>query len=319
MFLWIEACRFDVDDDRQVAAEAGCQWGVCLSHVSMQMLGKRNQYSLNSKTKLEYAMFLAFGMTQIGGERMYNNPYKSMTLWRLAIVFLAAAMMNGCATQGDSRDPWEPFNRGVFQFNDTLDKYMMQPIAKGYQWVTPEFVDQGVTNFFDNLNDIAVTANDLFQFKFKQSGQDVARLLINSTLGIGGFVDVATEIGLVKHNEDFGQTLAIWGVPYGPYLVLPFLGPSSPRDAIGTAADGFMNPLSYTPLFPVRIGFFSLKTIDFRADNLSATEILDEAALDRYAFMRNAYFQRREYLIYDGEPPLDDEFEDFEKELEEEM
>ncbi len=232
-------------------------------------------------------------------------------------VFLVALFLAGCATQGDSRDPWEPFNRGVFKFNDTLDRYMMKPVAKGYQWITPDFIDQGVSNFFDNLNDIAVTANDLFQFKFKQGGQDAARLLVNTTVGIGGVVDVASRVGLDKHEEDFGQTLAVWGVPYGPYLVLPFLGPSSPRDAVGTAADGFMNPLSYT-IFPVKIGLYGLRTIDFRADNLSATEILDEAALDRYAFMRNAYFQRRDYLIYDGEPPLEEEFEEFEQELEEE-
>jgi len=276
------------------------------------------QYSLNSKSGAEYAMFLSF-FAQSGVRVMDNNLEKSMTPWRRVVVLLATLALNGCATQGDSRDPWEPFNRGVFKFNDTLDTYMMKPIAKGYQWITPEFVDQGVTNFFDNLNDIAVTANDLFQFKFKQGGQDMARLLLNTTLGIGGIVDVATEVGLVKHNEDFGQTLAVWGVPYGPYLVLPFLGPSSPRDAVGSAADGFMNPISYTPLFTVSIGLYGLKTIDFRADNLSATEILDEAALDKYAFMRNAYFQRREYLVYDGEPPLDDEFEKFEQELEEEL
>ncbi len=277
------------------------------------------QYSLNSKSSAEYAMFLSF-LDAVWCPRMNNNNLeKPMSLWRWVVVLLATLVLNGCATQGDSRDPWEPFNRGMFKFNDTLDTYMMKPIAKGYQWVTPEFVDQGVTNFFDNLNDIAVTANDLFQFKFKQGGQDMARLLLNTTLGIGGLVDVATEVGLVKHNEDFGQTLAVWGVPYGPYLVLPFLGPSSPRDAVGSAADGFMNPISYTPLWAVRIGFFGVKTIDYRADNLSATEILDEAALDKYAFMRNAYFQRREYLIYDGEPPLDDEFEKFEQELEEEL
>lgn len=249
---------------------------------------------------------------------MHNNIYKTLLLGRLTAFSLLLTVLTGCATHGDSRDPWEPFNRGMFTFNDTLDTYMMKPIAEGYQWITPDFVDQGVTNFFHNLTDISVTANDLFQFKFKQGGQDAARLLINTTVGVGGLIDVASEIGLDKHHEDFGQTLAVWGVPYGPYLVLPFLGPSSPRDAAGTVADGFMNPISYTPLFPVRIGLYSLKTIDLRADNLSASEILDEAALDRYAFIRNAYFQRREFLIYDGEPPLGDEFEEFEKELEEE-
>ncbi len=235
---------------------------------------------------------------------------------RFGAILVLVVALTGCASNGDPRDPLEPFNRRMQTFNDTMDEYLMKPVAKGYQWVTPEFVDQGVSNFFSNLKDISVTVNDLLQFKVKQSGQDAARLLVNTTVGVAGLVDVASHLGLEKHEEDFGQTLAVWGVPNGPYLVLPFLGPSSPRDAAGSIADGFMNPISYTvPL--ARFGLYGIRTIDFRADNLEATEVLDEAALDRYAFIRNAYFQRREYLINDGEIPIDEEFEEFEKELEE--
>lgn len=243
---------------------------------------------------------------------------KKILLWlKLGLWVVSWTMISGCATHGDPRDPIEPFNRGVQKFNDTLDDYVMKPLAKGYQWVTPDFVDQGVTNFFNNLGDIAVTFNDLLQFKFKHGGQDAARLALNTTLGVGGLVDVAARLGLERHEEDFGQTLAVWGVPDGPYLVLPFLGPTTPRDALGSVADGFLNPISYTVL-PARVGLYGLKTVDMRADSLKETEVLDEAALDRYSFIRNAYFQRREYLVYDGEPPLrEEEFEEFEKELEE--
>ncbi len=241
---------------------------------------------------------------------------KAMTTKSLLspVMIMVLFVLTGCASNGDPRDPLEPFNRGMQKFNDTMDDYVMKPVAKGYQWMTPAFVDQGITNFFSNMGDIAVTVNDLLQFKLKHSGQDAARFLVNTTVGVGGLVDVASKIGLEKHHEDFGQTLAVWGVPEGFYLVLPFMGPSTPRDAVGSVADGFMNPISYT-VFPARIALYGVKTIDMRADLLSASEILDEAALDRYEFIRNAYLQRREYLIYDGEPPIEDDFEEFEKEL----
>ena len=210
----------------------------------------------------------------------------------------------GCATTAkDPQDPLEGWNRGVQTFNDNLDNYAMKPIAKGYQWITPSFVDQGVSNFFSNINDIGVTINDLLQFKISQTGLDGSRFIVNSIAGVCGLVDVAAMIDLPKHNEDFDQTMGVWGMPTGPYLVLPFFGPSSPRGVGGLIGDAAMNPISYLDSGVISSGLFALNAIDLRADNLSAEKIASEAAVDRYAFFKSAYFQQREYLINDGNMP----------------
>ena len=213
-------------------------------------------------------------------------------------------MLAGCATVAkDPKDPLEGWNRGVQSFNDDLDDYAMKPIAKGYRWITPSFVDRGVTNFFSNINDIGVTINDLLQFKISQTGMDGARFIVNTIAGIAGFVDVAEMIDLPKHNEDFDQTMGVWGVPTGPYLVLPFFGPSSPRGVGGLIGDAAMNPISYIDSGIITGGLFALNAADLRADNLSTERIATEAAIDRYAFFKSAYFQQREYLINDGNMP----------------
>jgi len=219
--------------------------------------------------------------------------------------------LTGCATatKHDPRDPWEGWNRGVQKFNDTLDDYVMKPVSEGYQRVTPSFVDRGITNFFSNVDDIGVIANDLLQFKLLQTGQDTGRFLVNTVLGVGGFVDVASKFDLPKHNEDTDQTLGAWGVPSGPYLVLPFIGPSTPRGAVGLAGDAVANPFNWVNPAAIPYGTGTLRMIDTRADLLSATKIVDEASVDRYEFIRNAYFQQRNYLIHDGNPPLDDALE----------
>ncbi|MEN8261820.1 MAG: VacJ family lipoprotein [Pseudomonadota bacterium] len=230
----------------------------------------------------------------------------------LSSLVLAAFItgLSGCATvANDPRDPWEGWNRGVQTFNDKVDQYAMKPVAKGYRWITPSFVDRGVTNFFSNIDDIGVTINDLLQFKLKQGGLDAGRFVVNTVAGVAGFVDVASMINLPKHNEDFGQTLGAWGVATGPYLVLPFFGPNSPRDTLGLVGDAAMNPVTYVDITGVRVGLFALKAIDTRADNLGTTEIADEAAVDRYEFYRDSYIQRRRYLVYDGNPPIDGEEE----------
>lgn len=216
------------------------------------------------------------------------------------------AILGGCATTSeDPQDPWEGWNRGVQVFNDNFDKYAMKPVAKGYQWIMPSFADRGVSNFFSNLNDIGVTLNDLLQGKLAQTGRDGSRLIVNTVVGLGGFVDVATSIDLPKHKEDFDQTLGVWGLPSGPYLVLPFLGSSTPRGVGGLIGDGAMNPISYLDSGVITSGLFAVNATDQRADNLDTERIASEAALDRYAFFKSAYFQQREYLINDGNMPED--------------
>ncbi|MDD5126031.1 VacJ family lipoprotein, partial [Methylovulum sp.] len=155
--------------------------------------------------------------------------------------------LSGCASTGN--DPWQGWNHGAQSFNDSIDRNVLKPLAQGYQWVTPKFVDDSVTNVFSNMNDIGVTINDLLQFKLLQSGMDFSRFLVNTTIGMGGLLDAGEMMGLHKHIEDFGQTLAVWGVPSGPYLVLPFYGPSSPRETLGLVGDAFLNPLTYLSIF----------------------------------------------------------------------
>jgi len=248
-----------------------------------------------------------------------KTKMKNKKLLRSSDLLLVVGLisgLSGCATTSeyaDERDPLQSVNRAVYEFNDALDEYALKPIAKGYQWVMPGFADRGVTNFFGNLDDVRVTINDLLQFKPGQAGEDGSRFLINTTLGIAGFMDVATGFGFEKHNEDFGQTLGVWGVPTGPYIVLPLFGPSSVRGAFGLAGDYAAAPVTYLVDWDAALALGAVALIDFRADNLSVTDLVDEAALDKYEFLRDGYFQHREYLIYDGNPPEDDD-EFFEEE-----
>lgn len=225
-------------------------------------------------------------------------------------------------TAKDDRDPMEGWNRDMQAFNDKLDSYVMKPVAQGYKKTMPTPVNQGITNFYNNVNDITVFGNDLLQFKFAQFGKDVARFMVNSTVGMVGFVDVASKMNLPRHDEDFDQTLAKWGLPSGPYVVLPFFGPSTPRGIFGLAGDTFSNPINWiNPMAGYTWGTTfngisgailasgALRLTDQRADLLSASKIMDEASVDRYEFIRNAYFQQRNYVVHDGNPPLDEELE----------
>ncbi len=233
-------------------------------------------------------------------------------LWRLAAAGAAAAALAGCATvrSPDPRDPWEPMNRATFEFNDGVDRVVLRPLAEGYRFVLPEPVRIGVRNFFENLRDPWIALNQLLQGKVEEALSDAWRFIANTTFGIGGIFDIATDMRMPKHNEDFGQTLAVWGVDFGPYLVLPILGPSSVRDGAGIAvASQVYLPWQLPKWLDVdhRVAWQnSLTVLDFvqtRANLLDATDLLEQAALDRYAFVRNAYFQRRRNLIYDGDPP----------------
>jgi len=234
---------------------------------------------------------------------------KNLSLTSLAI----SIALGGCASTGSNpNDEWQGWNQGAQSFNDTVDKAVLKPLAKGYEAITPDPVDEGVTNFFSNLNDIGVTVNDVLQLKFLQGGMDLSRFVINSTAGVAGFFDVAKLVDLPKHNEDFGQTLGFWGVPAGPYLVLPFAGPSSPRDFVGILGDALLNPLTYVSGFggvaanAATAGARLVDVTDTRAGLMTTEKVIDEGSVNRYDFIKNAYEQRREYLIHDGNPPSND-------------
>ena len=218
--------------------------------------------------------------------------------------FLFSAMLlslSGCATTGalDERDPWEGVNRGVYNFNNAADKYLLNHIANFYNFITPDFIDNGVTNFFDNLRQIPAIANDLLQLKFDKAVNDLSRFMINSSWGLLGFNDVVGN-NIPPGEEDFGQTLAHWGVGSGPYIVLPLLGPSSVRDATGFVADIFINPVTYIDNNDVTLGLFALSAVDIKSDLLSARDVIGEAAIDEYEFLKNAFFERRKVMINDG-------------------
>ncbi len=230
-----------------------------------------------------------------------------------AIALALAIGVPGCAsTKGPgSKDPWESFNRGSYKFNDTVDKAVLKPVAKAYRVVLPQFVRVGVTNFFSNIDDLRVIANQLLQAKFRRAGEDTGRFIINTTAGVLGFIDVATIWGVPKHNEDFGQTLGYWGVGTGPYVVLPFFGPSTVRDAAGLfTLDSTLSYWPYVDNMAARNSAYAIDTVNTRARLLDSEKILEEAALDPYAFLRDAYLQRRERLVYDGKPPKQELEED---------
>ena len=224
-----------------------------------------------------------------------------------AILTLLLVSLSGCATN-NPRDPLEPFNRGVYAFNDGLDTVVLKPVAQGYRAVLPQFVRTGIGNFFSNLDDITVFVNSVLQFKVAQAASDLGRFLINSTLGLLGFLDVATEAGLEKHNEDFGQTLGYWGIGSGPYLVLPFFGPSTFRDALGRWADSYTDVVWQQDHMRTRNQFTGLRIVDNRSRLLQTEDIIRPAAeIDEYAFIRDAYLQRRRNLVHDGNPPPEPE------------
>ena len=217
-------------------------------------------------------------------------------------------------------DPWEGFNRVVFRFNDTLDKYVLKPVAKGYVKVTPGPVQQGVSNFFSNVGEIPTIVNGLLQAKFAQAGLDSTRFLVNTTVGLLGFIDVASRLGLEKHNEDFGQTLGYWGVESGPYLVLPLLGPNTLRDSFGMIPDSYVSLYNTVDHDKTEYSIRAVDVVDMRAGLLEAEKLV---AGDKYTFFRNAYLQRREFLVNDGKLADDfleddmlfeDEFDPFEEE-----
>lgn len=225
---------------------------------------------------------------------------------RLLPALLAAAALSGCATtggSGDPRDPWESFNRKTYAFNDALDRAVLKPVARGYVKVVPGFAREGVNNFFDNLDDVGTSLNNFLQGKPRQGFSDAGRFVVNTVLGVFGLWDVATPMGLEKHNEDFGQTLGWWGVEPGPYLVLPLLGPSSLRDAPARIVDPAWYYSSKVDPESLYWTIWGVEKVRTRANLLQAESVLDQAALDKYTFIRDAWLQRRRNAVYDGNPP----------------
>lgn len=217
-----------------------------------------------------------------------------MNLRNTALALTAAGLITGCATGPDRKpgDPFEPMNRAIFTFNDNVDRYVAVPVAKGYQKVTPQPLRTAVSNFFSNLGDLTNAANALLQLKITDATEDVMRFTMNTVFGLGGLLDWATPAGLPKHHQDFGLTLGHWGIPSGPFLVLPLFGPSTVRDSMGLIVDVKFNPLNYMEP-AVRNPLYVLQFVSTRSDLLGATDLLQQAALDKYSFVRDAYTQQR--------------------------
>lgn len=224
---------------------------------------------------------------------------------RIALTVLLAAMvgLTGCATTANNpKDPFEGFNRAMFAVNEGIDA-VVKPVAKGYDAAAPLPVKVVIGNFFGNLWDLWTAANNLLQGKGQDAVSDVGRVLVNSTLGIGGAFDVASDMGLSKHSEDFGQTLGRWGVGDGPYFYWPVIGPRTTRDTAGWLVDNFYDPVRRVDNIPLRNSLAGIRLIDTRASLLPSDKVVDEAAFDRYNYIRDAYLQHRRNMIFDGNPP----------------
>lgn len=245
----------------------------------------------------------------MNNDRNFINDF-SRRMGRIASWVCALALLvviSGCASgpRANPRDPLEPLNRNVSQFNEVVDQAFLKPVATAYKNVFPPLVRTGVSNFFSNLGDLWSAANNLMQFKVQEAAETILRFNVNTFFGLAGILDVAGEFGIERHKEDFGQTLGRWGVPAGPYLVLPLLGPSTLRDAAALPLEARGNLLSDVTPNATQNSLYVLKAVDARANLLRASSVLDEAALDKYSFTRDAYLQLRRAEVYDGRDPDD--------------
>ncbi len=235
------------------------------------------------------------------------QPSFSPALRRLLVLgsVVATLALSGCATTGGGRtdDPFEPVNRAMYAINDPIDKYVLKPIAQAYVDYVPSIIRTGINNYFNNIDDLFSVVNGLLQGKFDKAGNDMARVMINSVPGILGLIDIASDAGIPRGNEDFGQTFGFWGIPQGPYLFVPLFGPTTVRDGTGFVLRVLWSPTSEIPDVAVRNVLYGLGAIDLRAQALDASTLISGASLDPYTFVRRAYLQRREYLVYDGNPP----------------
>jgi phospholipid-binding lipoprotein MlaA len=231
------------------------------------------------------------------------------------LVCVASLLLAGCATgpNANPKDPLEPMNRSISRFNDVLDDNVLKPVATGYKKNVPDLVQTGVRNVFNNLSDIWSTVNNGLQLKGRDTVESLARVVVNTTVGIYGLFDVASHLNLERHPEDFGQTLGYWGMPSGPYVVLPLFGPSSVRDGVSTIGVDMPNDLvKQIDHIPTRNATTVVRLVNRRASLLGAGNMLEEASIDKYAFTRDAYFQYRRSQIYDGNPPEEEDIDNSE-------
>jgi phospholipid-binding lipoprotein MlaA len=228
------------------------------------------------------------------------------------IALAASLLLVGCASAptANPKDPWEPMNRSVARFNDKVDDNVLKPVATGYRNVVPDLIQTGVRNVFNNLSDMWSTVNNLLQLKPINTAESLGRVVVNTVFGIYGIFDVATYLKLERHPEDFGQTLGYWGVPNGPYLVLPLFGPSTLRDGASLPVDFAVSPTQYISDIPTRNEVFVLRLVSKRAELLKSGNMLEEASIDKYSFTRDAYLQYRRSQIYDGNPPDEEDSND---------
>ena len=224
---------------------------------------------------------------------------------RSLCALVVALLLAGCATAGDGnpQDPWEGLNRKTFAMNDALDRAVLKPAAHAYQDATPAFAQEGVSDFFSNLDDVGTSLNNFLQGKPREGASDFGRFVVNTVFGVFGLWDVASPLGLEKHNEDFGQTLGVWGMPPGPYFVIPLLGPSTARDAPARAVDPSWYYYSAVNSNAASWGLWGLNVVQTRASLFKAESVLEQAAIDRYSFLRGTWLQRRRNQVYDGNPP----------------
>lgn len=226
---------------------------------------------------------------------------------RYAGAAAVVALLAGCATgpNANPADPFEPMNRSVMRFNDGVDNAVLRPTATAYRNVVPSLMRTGVSNFFGNISDVWSLANNVLQLKVQNSAETFMRLNVNTFFGLGGLLDVAGDLGIERHREDFGQTLGHYRVPAGPYLVLPLLGPSTVRDTAALPVDSYGDGVGAIQDIAWRNSFYALRVVDGRANLLRVSQMLEDAALDKYSFTRDAFLQRRLSEVYDGNPPGD--------------
>ena len=232
-----------------------------------------------------------------------NDVKGAPTISRAAAMLSCIALLAGCAAAPSRDDPFEPMNRAAYAVHEVVDGNIVKPIAQAYVDYAPRLVQKGISNFFGNIDDLFSFINGVLQNKPEKAGHDLGRVITNTGFGLLGLIDIASEAGIPKGNEDFGQTFGYWGIPQGPYLFIPLLGPTTVRDGTGWVIRAYTTPISYIPDVPTRNILWCIGYLNERAQALQAESILDQASLDRYTFLRRAYLQRRQYLVFDGAPP----------------